>query len=148
MSLLTDDAVSALDDCGLTIMARQGIRMVLKNQLAAESCPEQLQAIKVVLRGKKDSITVIHTGGGKSLIWQVIAKLRPKWASIIVTPYVQVLKEQLQSSLDKGIVAAQYTSGNDPPPGFQNLFVQPETAASRVFSMSVFMHLSWHPSAF
>jgi hypothetical protein len=64
--------------------------------------------------------------------------VRPKWGSVIVTPYVQVLAEQLQSSLAKGITAARYTaSGNPPPLGFQNLFIQPETGGSRTFAMSV-----------
>ena len=138
MSLLTDEAVMALNDEGLTAMARQGIRMLFKDPAALERSPEQLLGIKLAIKGKKDSILILCTGGGKSLIWQVLAMVRPKWASVIVTPYVQVLSEQLQSSLGKGIIAAQYTaSGNPPPLGFQNLFIQPETGGSRTFAMSV-----------
>jgi hypothetical protein len=142
MSLLTDEAVEALCDDGLTAMARQGIRMALKDPAAVESSPEQLNGIKVVLKGKKDSVLVLRTGGGKSLIWQALAMVRPKWACFIVTPYVQVLTEQLESSLAKGIIAAHYTANSNPPPGFQNLFMQPETGASRTFTMSVFTHFN------
>ena len=135
MSQLSDEEVMQLSDEGLTAMARQGIRMVLDDPAAVERFPEQLQGIKMVITGKRDFTLIITTGGGKSLVWQVVAKVRPKWASIIVTPYVLVLDEQLKSSLDKGIVAAQYTAGSTPPPNFQNLFIQPETGASKAFLM-------------
>jgi hypothetical protein len=133
MSLLSDEEVMGLSDGNLTIMARQGIRLALHDPKAVETFPEQLQAIKLVMRRKLDFTLLIPTGGGKSLVWQVVAKLRPKWGSIIVTPYVLVLAEQLKSSLAKGIVAAQYTANSTPPPGFQNLFIQPETGASKTF---------------
>jgi hypothetical protein len=135
MSQLSDEEVMQLSDDGLTAMARQGIRMVLDDPAAVERFPEQLQGIKMVIRGERDFTLIIPTGGGKSLVWQVVAKVRPKWASIIVTPYVLVLEEQLKSSLAKGIVAAQYTAGSTPPPDFQNLFIQPETGASKAFLM-------------
>jgi hypothetical protein len=135
MSLLSDEEVMGLSDGDLTVMARQGIRLALDDPVAVESCPEQLRAIKLVIKRKLDLTLIIPTGGGKSLVWQALAKVRPKWASIIVTPYVLVLAEQLKSSLAKGIVAAQYTAGSTPPPDFQNLFIQPETGASKTFLM-------------
>jgi hypothetical protein len=133
MSLLSDEEVRGLSDGDLTIMARQGIRLALDDAEAVESFPEQLLAIKLVIRGRLDFTLIIGTGGGKSLVWQALAKVRPKWGSIIVTPYVLVLAEQLKSSLAKGIVAAQYTANSTPPPDFQNLFIQPETGASKTF---------------
>ena len=135
MSLITDKAVWALDDEGLTAMARQGIRRALGDEDATEKSPEQLEAIKEVLRAKKDFSLILPTGGGKSLVWQVVAIQRPKWGSIIVAPYILVLEEQVKSSLAKGIVAAQYTAKSVPPEGFQNLFIQPETGGSKAFAM-------------
>jgi hypothetical protein len=134
MSLLTDEAVWALDDEGLTVMARQGIRRALGDEDATEKSPEQLEAIKEALRANKDFSFILPTGGGKSLVWQVVAIQRPKWGSIIVAPYVLVLEEQLKSSLAKGIVAAKYTAKSVPPKGFQNLFIQPETGGSKAFA--------------
>jgi hypothetical protein len=135
MSLLSDEEVMQLDNDGVTAMAHQGICMALANLEAVETCPQQLWALKLVIRGKRDFILVIRTGGGKSLIWQAWSKLRPRSACIVAVPYVSVLQQHLESSLKKGIVSAQYTAGSDPPPDFQNLFIQPETGACRTFSM-------------
>jgi hypothetical protein len=135
MSLLRDDEVVQLDDRGLTAMARQGICKSLDDSTAVETCPQQLQAIKLVLQGQVDFSLVIRTGGGKSLAWQVYAILRPKSACVVVVPYVSVLEQHLESCQRKGIVSAKYTTGSDPPKDFQILFIQPETGASRTFSM-------------
>jgi hypothetical protein len=134
-ALLTDEELLALGDRGLTAIVRQGIRMAVDDPAAMEKSPEQLVAMKEVVKGEGDLSVILCTGGGKSLLWQFIPKIRPKWGCIIIIPYVQVLEEQLKSSQDKGIIAAHYTADSVPPDGFQNLFIQPETARSRSFKM-------------
>lgn len=117
----------------LVAKAREGIRLALGDPKAQEKSPEQLEAIVAALECQEDFILVLRTGGGKSMIWHALAKVEPSSGTIIVEPLIALLEEQLQESLNRGIVAAKYTAGSQPPIGVQNLFIQPETGASATF---------------
>jgi len=134
MSLLTDEEVALLSEVYLARMARQGIRAVLCDPHAKEKSPEQLEAIKAVLVPTEDLCVVLETGGGKTMIWLVVAKMRPKRGCIIVIPHILVLEEQLKHSQDHGIRAFQYTASTTPPADFQQLFMQPETGGCKTFN--------------
>jgi hypothetical protein len=134
MSLLTDEEVALLSEVDLARMARQGIRAVLCDPHAKEKSPEQLEAIKAVLVPTEDLCVVLETGGGKTMIWLVVAKMRPKRGCIIVIPHILVLEEQLKHSQDHGIRAFQYTASTTPPADFQQLFMQPETGGCKTFN--------------
>lgn len=121
----------------LVAEARRGIRMVLGVDSAREKSPEQLEAIVTALKGEEDFMVVLPTGGGKSMIWQALAKVRPAHGSIIVEPLVALLDEQLKNSKDMGILSFHYTVGRNPPIGCQNLFIQPETGGSVGFKQYV-----------
>jgi superfamily II DNA helicase RecQ len=86
------------------------------------------------LEGRYDTVAVLGTGGGKSLGWQVVAKLFPEHAALITVPYTALLEEQKQSSRDKGIVAEKWTAGGPALPAkVGNIFLQPESAGSKTF---------------
>ena len=80
-----------------------------------------------------DTIVVIGTGGGKSLAWDATALMEPGFASIVMVPYAPLLDQHLKTSLARGIVAAKYTVGTQPPHNFQILFIQPETGKTTIF---------------
>lgn len=115
--------------------ARMGICMALDDPSATEKSPGQLEAIIAVMDGSEDLVVILPTGGGKSLLWHVVPKLEPNSASVIVAPFVLLLDQQLQNSKDKGINAFHYTAKCAIPPGFQHLFLQPESAGSAAFKM-------------
>lgn len=127
---------SPIDCSQVTVLrdnAREGIRAALQDPSALERSSQQLDAIMEAYLGQQDYCVILPTGGGKSLIWQAIAKLFPNEASLIVAPFVALLNEQIESSQSKGIVSARYLSTADPsrlPIGVQNIFLQPESGGN------------------
>ncbi|MEW5929149.1 MAG: DEAD/DEAH box helicase [Gemmatimonadota bacterium] len=55
--------------------------------------PGQDQAVRNVLSGR-DSLTVMPTGGGKSLCYQVPAMMLPG-VTIVVSPLISLMKDQV-----------------------------------------------------
>jgi superfamily II DNA helicase RecQ len=128
-----DDSQPPSAHMELVALAKEGIRLVLKDREAVPKSPEQLEAIVTGLECREDVSVILPTGGGKSMIWQALAMVEPDGASIIIEPLKLLLEEQLQSSKDKGIVAAKYEAGVAVPEDIQNLFVQLETFPSVSF---------------
>jgi ATP-dependent DNA helicase RecQ len=58
--------------------------------------PGQDQAVRNVLSGR-DSLTVMPTGGGKSLCYQVPAMMLPG-VTIVVSPLISLMKDQVERS--------------------------------------------------
>jgi ATP-dependent DNA helicase RecQ len=70
--------------------------------------PLQEEAADCVLRGR-DSIVVLPTGGGKSLCYQSPALLLPD-LTLVVSPLLSLMKDQVDSLTDSGIAAARLDS--------------------------------------
>jgi ATP-dependent DNA helicase RecQ len=66
--------------------------------------PLQEQAMRAVLGGR-DSLVVLPTGGGKSLCYQAPALLRGD-VTVVVSPLIALMKDQVDSLLASGIPAA------------------------------------------
>lgn len=113
--------------------AREGIKKVLGDPNAQEKSPEQLEALVGCIEKKEDLNVVLGTAGGKSLLWQAMAKLFPEEASIIVVPFRPLLMQHVQKSKSLGIVSFEYRSGCFVPEGFQNIFLQPEVMKGNDF---------------
>jgi ATP-dependent DNA helicase RecQ len=62
--------------------------------------PGQLQAIACVLRGE-DVLTILPTGGGKSLCYQLPALMMERGAILVISPLIALMKDQLDSLPDK-----------------------------------------------
>src|ERR1700736_5176494 len=70
--------------------------------------PLQEQAMCAVLEGR-DSLVVLPTGGGKSLCYQAPAVLRGD-TTVVVSPLISLMKDQVDSLRACGIQAAQIDS--------------------------------------
>jgi ATP-dependent DNA helicase RecQ len=66
--------------------------------------PLQEQAMRAVLDGR-DSLVVLPTGGGKSLCYQAPALLRGD-TTVVVSPLIALMKDQVDSLLAGGVPAA------------------------------------------
>jgi hypothetical protein len=112
----------------LQARAREGIRRALKDPFAMEKSPEQLEMICAALDGGEDFVTVIPTGGGKSLVWDATALAKPDFSCAVIVPYTAVLDQHLEKSNSRGIVAYKHVADTTTPPkDFQIVYMQPET---------------------
>ncbi|MDF7671544.1 DNA helicase RecQ [Orbaceae bacterium ESL0721] len=106
---------------------------------------QQREIIEAIIDGR-DILTIIPTGGGKSLCYQIPALLLPKTA-IVISPLISLMKDQVDQLTANGIASA-YLNGTQPPQEQQSiiekylnqsiklLYISPERLA-----MSSFMAL-------
>ena len=86
-----------------------GIAEVLKKYWGYDQLrPLQQQAMHCVCSGR-DSIVVLPTGGGKSLCFQAPALLFPH-LTLVVSPLISLMKDQMDSLLECGIEAGRLDS--------------------------------------
>ena len=74
--------------------------------------PYQLEIIKAVLEGE-DQLVIMPTGGGKSICYQLPAILLPK-TTIVVSPLIALMKDQVDGLKANGIAAEYYNSSQSP----------------------------------
>src|SRR6188508_3015749 len=74
--------------------------------------PAQREVIEDVLRGR-DVLCVMPTGAGKSLCYQLPAAVLGG-LTIVVSPLISLMEDQVQQLRDEGIVAAMLNSALDP----------------------------------
>ncbi len=108
--------------------------------------PLQQEVIESVAR-KKDTLGLLPTGGGKSLIFQVYA-LSEEGMCLVITPLIALMKDQVENLRELGIKALSLHSGmtgmelkialdNARWGDYKFLYVSPERLASEKFMESL-----------
>ena len=86
---------------------------VLRTTFGFESFrPGQAEIIEAILAGG-DVLTVMPTGSGKSLCYQLPALLRQD-LTVVVSPLIALMRNQVAQLRGYGIAAASLNSANDP----------------------------------
>ena len=107
--------------------------------------PLQQEIVEAVLAGR-DTLGLMPTGGGKSITFQVPGLMLPG-LTLVVTPLISLMKDQVDRLRAQGIRAAAIHSGMGPEQmqhtldnclwgGYKFLYISPERLASASF-------LSW-----
>jgi ATP-dependent DNA helicase RecQ len=94
---------------GLRAIRRNAIAKLLRGVFGVERLRAgQQDVIDSVLDGK-DTLAIMPTGSGKSLCYQIPAKILPG-TTIVVSPLISLMKDQLEKLHEIGIHAAQVNS--------------------------------------
>lgn len=89
--------------------ARQQIRQLLRSVFGMDALRDgQRQVIDSVLDGR-DTLAIMPTGSGKSLCYQIPAAML-EGSTIVVSPLISLMKDQLEKLEDLGIRAVQLNS--------------------------------------
>ncbi|MFW5904615.1 MAG: RecQ family ATP-dependent DNA helicase [bacterium] len=75
--------------------------------------PGQREVVEAALAGR-DTIGILPTGGGKSICYQVPAAVLPG-LTLVVSPLISLMTDQLRRAVEAGIPAAAMHSGLSPP---------------------------------
>lgn len=105
---------------------------------------EQMEAVKLALKREKDVLTILPTGGGKSLIFQLPAWIEKDLTTVVIVPFVAIVEEMKDRCIDMGLSCYIWRHGmilnrenaqivivgveHAVMPGFQQLLVQLEGA--------------------
>ena len=106
----------------------------------------QLQAVTNVMAGK-DVCVVMPTGAGKSVCYQLPALLKPGY-TIVISPLIALMKDQVESLNNKGIPAVYVNSSISGPEQIANvnkvingeaklLYVSPERLRTKSFRATI-----------
>jgi ATP-dependent DNA helicase RecQ len=94
---------------GLLAVRRNTIRKLLRSVFGIERLRDgQQRVIDSVLDGK-DTLAIMPTGGGKSLCYQIPAHIL-KGTTVVVSPLISLMKDQLEKLDELGIRACQVNS--------------------------------------
>jgi ATP-dependent DNA helicase RecQ len=94
---------------GLLAVRRNTIRRLLRSVFGIEQLREgQQHVIDSVLDGK-DTLAIMPTGAGKSLCYQIPAKML-EGITIVVSPLISLMKDQLEKLEELGIRSVQVNS--------------------------------------
>lgn len=74
--------------------------------------PYQREIVEAILSGR-DVFAVMPTGGGKSLCYQLPARVLPG-AAVVVSPLIALMKDQVDNARANGLSAASFNSSSSP----------------------------------
>lgn len=123
------------------------VHSLLRSRFGMESFRGQQEAVIRSLLAGKSALALFATGAGKSLCYQLPSLLFPG-ITVVVSPLIALMKDQVESLLRRGIAAARIDStlADDEAKaildgvligGIKLLFVSPERLASQGFRKSL-----------
>lgn len=126
------------------------IEDVLHNVFGYKSFRHQQKEIIEAIIDGRDTLTIIPTGGGKSLCYQIPAVLLPKTA-IVISPLISLMKDQVDQLSANGIAAGylnatqsyaeqQQTIDNYLNHAIKLLYISPERLAVSSFKTLIENH--------
>src|SRR4051812_11903670 len=90
----------------MTTSLHQQVDRLLHKVFGIESLRDgQRRVIDSVLAGR-DTLAVMPTGSGKSLCYQLPARLMRKGLTVVVSPLISLMKDQAEKLEDAGIASA------------------------------------------
>lgn len=93
----------------LNVTSKNSVREILKQYWGFEEFrPLQAYAIEATLHGR-DSLVVLPTGGGKSVCYQIPALIQQR-LTVVVSPLISLMKDQVDALRSLGISAAALNS--------------------------------------
>ena len=105
-----DVSTSDLDGAALSPAQEAAVRGELRRHFGFDGLrPGQAAALAPVLAGR-DALVVMPTGAGKSLIYQLGALLQPEGVTVVVSPLIALMKDQVDALRARGIAAAYVNS--------------------------------------
>jgi superfamily II DNA helicase RecQ len=112
--------------------ALQTLHDALSDQNANWKSEEQRESVMETLSGQRNIVSVMRTGGGKSMAW-IIAALLQTVVTVVMVPFKRLLDQHLEQALSFSCKAMKWTS-NISSFGKHNLiFMALESAASHTF---------------
>ena len=83
----------------------------LKKYFGYDSFRPQQEAIISAVLNKQDALVIMPTGGGKSICFQLPSLLFPK-TTLVVSPLIALMKDQVDGCNANGIAAAYFNRVN------------------------------------
>jgi ATP-dependent DNA helicase RecQ len=102
-------AQSAVLHPGLRAARRHTINKLLRQMFGIEQLRDGQQQVIDSVLDRQDTLAIMPTGSGKSLCYQIPAKIF-KGTTIVVSPLIALMKDQLEKLDEIGILAAQINS--------------------------------------
>ncbi|WP_314008522.1 ATP-dependent DNA helicase RecQ [Rubrivirga sp. S365] len=88
----------------------EAVRRALREHFGFDDLrPGQADALRPVLDGQ-DTLVVMPTGAGKSLVYQLGALLKPDGVTVVVSPLIALMKDQVDALTRRGVAAAYVNS--------------------------------------
>ncbi len=127
------------------MFAKTSAKEILKKQFGYDEFrPMQAEIINAITEDKKDCLVLMPTGGGKSITYQIPALIN-NGVTIVVSPLIALMKDQVEALLANGISAAFLNSSQSTSEQtniedlslqgtIKLLYVSPEKLVSHSFS--------------
>jgi superfamily II DNA helicase RecQ len=87
----------------LSVIALTALREMYGDIKATFKSGEQMRAVKLALRRKVDVLTILPTGGGKSLVFQLPAWVEKDLTTVVIVPFVALAEEMKDRCIDMGL---------------------------------------------